>query len=582
MRALSLFTGYGGIDLALKEYITEVVAYVEIEEYAQKIIAYRMAEGSLRTAPILADVKNVKGDIGACDIIYGGFPCFVGGTLILTRGGYKPIEDIQIGEEVFTHLGRWRKVNQRHTSKNRTRTVKGFGILETRTTDEHPYYCIQRKRKWNNSRRVYEGEFSNPEWIEAKDIKKSHFSGQVLPEVKYFEGDENYWWIVGRYIADGWLVNRRGRGDGQTCRVIICSGKHKFSELEQRLSKCFHSTKVEDRTAFKYHISNKKFAEFLKPIGRGAHNKQIPPEWFSLPRNLAKALLDGYFSGDGSAQRNKTRATTVSPYLALGFSFLIQRVNGVCSELHEINVSPTKKIEGRIVNQRKQYQFGFSPRTKFSKNYCKGNYGWRPIKSSEPTGVIEAVYNIGVDEDESYSANGAIVHNCQDLSVAGNGKGLEGERSGLFYEVIRLTKEIRPSFVFLENVPAIRTRGLDQVIKEFTEMGYDCRWTMLSAESVGACHKRERWFLLAHNRCERGQGIGQEQIQGKRTLQRSKNVGRDQNFHRRPDLYEPKLCRSLHDVTFGMDRIKAIGNGVVPLQVKTAFEKLIGMGHTFL
>ncbi len=87
---------------------------------------------------------------------------------------------------------------------------------------------------------------------------------------------------------------------------------------------------------------------------------------------------------------------------------------------------------------------------------------------------------------------------CQDISVAGNGKGLEGERSGLFYEIIRLTKEIRPSFVFLENVPAIRTRGLEQVIKEFTEMGYDCRWTMLSAASVGANHKRERWFLLAH------------------------------------------------------------------------------------
>ena len=86
---------------------------------------------------------------------------------------------------------------------------------------------------------------------------------------------------------------------------------------------------------------------------------------------------------------------------------------------------------------------------------------------------------------------------CQDISVAGNGVGLAGERSGLFFEIVRLTKEITPTLVFLENVPAIRTRGLRQVVGAFTEMGYDCRWTCLSAASVGAPHKRERWFLLA-------------------------------------------------------------------------------------
>ena len=87
---------------------------------------------------------------------------------------------------------------------------------------------------------------------------------------------------------------------------------------------------------------------------------------------------------------------------------------------------------------------------------------------------------------------------CQDISVAGTGKGLEGKRSGLFFEIMRLVDEVRPSFVFLENVPAIRTRGLNRVLYEFTARGYDCRWTVLSAASVGAPHLRERWFLLAH------------------------------------------------------------------------------------
>jgi DNA-cytosine methyltransferase len=87
---------------------------------------------------------------------------------------------------------------------------------------------------------------------------------------------------------------------------------------------------------------------------------------------------------------------------------------------------------------------------------------------------------------------------CQDISCAGKGAGIaEGTRSGLFYQIMRLTDELQPRFLFLENVPAIRKRGLDIVLRELTQRRYDCRWTMLSASEVGAHHRRERWFLLA-------------------------------------------------------------------------------------
>lgn len=89
---------------------------------------------------------------------------------------------------------------------------------------------------------------------------------------------------------------------------------------------------------------------------------------------------------------------------------------------------------------------------------------------------------------------------CQDISVAGRGKGLGGERSGLFFEIVRLAKEIKPSFIFLENVPAITTRGGIQVIESIAEMGYDCRWCVISAASIGALHRRERWFLLGYTK----------------------------------------------------------------------------------
>jgi DNA (cytosine-5)-methyltransferase 1 len=204
---------------------------------------------------------------------------------------------------------------------------------------------------------------------------------------------------------------------------------------------------------------------------------------------------------------------------------------------------------------------------------------------------------------------------CQDISVAGNGKGLAGERSGLFYEIIRLAKEIRPAFVFLENVPAIRTRGLREVVRAFTEIGYDCRWTCISASSVGANHKRERWFLLAHAKSERylvgretrdifkahGRQNGQVRSEFSSTSEATENMAdstsqistglrsEEAAEHAEPRgsskhifrsewwAVEPNVGRVVNGCAFRVDRIKALGNGVVPLQVRTAFELLMGL-----
>jgi len=88
---------------------------------------------------------------------------------------------------------------------------------------------------------------------------------------------------------------------------------------------------------------------------------------------------------------------------------------------------------------------------------------------------------------------------CQDISVAGKGAGIkQGTRSGLFFQMLRVIGEIRPRFVFLENVSAITNRGLDVVLGCLSEAGYDAVWTDLRASDVGAPHRRERWFCLAY------------------------------------------------------------------------------------
>lgn len=118
---------------------------------------------------------------------------------------------------------------------------------------------------------------------------------------------------------------------------------------------------------------------------------------------------------------------------------------------------------------------------------------------------------------------------CQDISVAGLGKGLAGERSGLFFEIMRLAKEIKPKFIFLENVPAITSRGGLQVVREITEMGYDCRWCVISAASVGALHRRERWFLLAHS-LDNGASSGQNGGSIREMLTQGKQHEQEESF----------------------------------------------------
>ena len=212
---------------------------------------------------------------------------------------------------------------------------------------------------------------------------------------------------------------------------------------------------------------------------------------------------------------------------------------------------------------------------------------------------------------------------CQDISCAGNGKGLGGERSGLFFEIARIAKETGAPFVFLENVPAIRTRGLRDVIRTLTDLRYDCRWTRLSAASVGAPHLRERWFLLAANsecfelRHEQGRSCrtnwkretelrdnGKEKSLERRSLGNSQRANansgsvrfsdREQNsggeslsaeLERSSKIFdgsywsiEPNVGRVANGVPVRMDRVRGLGNAVVPLQARVAFERLLGIG----
>ena len=225
---------------------------------------------------------------------------------------------------------------------------------------------------------------------------------------------------------------------------------------------------------------------------------------------------------------------------------------------------------------------------------------------------------------------------CQDISCAGKAAGIKGERSGLWSEFARIICEVRPRFVFVENSPMLTSRGLDVVLGDLAEMGFDAEWGVLGADDAGAPHRRKRIWIVAHANeigrdgrsvpagCEAPQGqktnagcvsdAVQNRFQGQRTVGEvtrpsglcgrtwwdedpadfplaeigKQERGRDRSGRRiesqgdgrvQPGSGECNPSQSFvgrvaHGVANRVDRLKAIGNGQVPAVAALAWEVL--------
>lgn len=169
---------------------------------------------------------------------------------------------------------------------------------------------------------------------------------------------------------------------------------------------------------------------------------------------------------------------------------------------------------------------------------------------------------------------------CQDISNAGKRGGIEGERSGLWSEYARIIGELRPRFVVVENVAALLGRGMGRVLGDLAEIGYDADWEIVSAADVGAPHLRERVWILAYPMQRNGSsemghaiepglegfaGNGESRsgwTQANRSISAPRVLGREP-FEGRWDV-EPNVGRVAHGVPARVDRLKALGNAVVP------------------
>jgi len=154
---------------------------------------------------------------------------------------------------------------------------------------------------------------------------------------------------------------------------------------------------------------------------------------------------------------------------------------------------------------------------------------------------------------------------CQDISTAGKGAGIEGERSGLWGEYARLIGELRPQVVFVENVAALLGRGLDRVLGDLAALGYDAEWHCIPASALNAPHRRDRLWIVAYAAGERMEGDGAYGLEvafapiGQRLFGRN-CAGKIGTFWK----IEPDVGRVAHGVPDWAHRLKGLGNAVVP------------------
>jgi len=157
---------------------------------------------------------------------------------------------------------------------------------------------------------------------------------------------------------------------------------------------------------------------------------------------------------------------------------------------------------------------------------------------------------------------------CQDLSVANRyGKGLEGSRSGLWVDYKRLIQEVKPKGVIVENVSNLLNKGLSTLLKDLDSLGYDAEWHCITAKHLGACHQRDRLFILAYSRSfgrqrfeplQHIEKVGQGWESWKETLQQIYS----DPFRRSCSYPQPLLRRVDVSNTGGMDRLKQLGNTI--------------------
>lgn len=479
LRVLSLFSGIGAFETALRRggYQFETVNYCEIDPYAAK--AYSQIH-DIPEGKNLHDVREINPLLlDNINLVTFGFPCVPEGFLIKTKNGYKNIEDITTNDYVLTHTNTYQKVvKTMNRISNHINHVKGVGCVDLQVTDEHPVYVLR-----NN-------EFM---WVKAKNLSLSDrlvFNKNTKSENT--DIPDNVLWFMGRYFADGYKENHALH------RVVFCIGKKKTFEFEEKINGFKFVKYHESRSCIEYKLVDSEIEKYFTEFITGSSKKEIPQWIIDLSKDKLIHFYNGYYSGDGHNRKDRELSMfcTVSKKMAYGLQDIVIKLFNVVPTL---NVRKDKR--SGTFNDSYCFQFSLKPKEQIIREdkICV------QIKNLYREEKQLKVFNFEVENDNSYTVNNVIVHNCQDISVAGKQKGFEynGERtrSGLFFEALRIIEFLQPEYAIAENVKALTgkkfTAEFETVLTSLDKAGYNNYWKVLNAKDYGIPQNRERVFIIS-------------------------------------------------------------------------------------
>lgn len=378
-------------------------------------------------------IKESKRFVGVIESISES-PCFTENALIKTREGYKRICEIKSGDFVLTHNNRYNKVvatNKKTSDELYDLNVMGSELIEV--TANHPFLIKKHiGRKYTKSGNKYKSvrRFTEPYWEQAEKLVKGDFVGQpinnksIIPEGDLDFSSEDFWWIVGRYIGDGWTrIQPKGENHGQSYHTLICCNKNneEDKEIENRLNNLFRYTKTIDKSTYRFDISSKSLYLFLQEFGKYAYGKHLTDTIIDLPIDKLKSFLEGYFSADGYKLKNRTQqsVTSVSRKLIYGIQQCVHKVYKVpttivCSKKE--NMRSSILPNGREIKHKHDvYILSFSTSNHCKTGFYENGYMWLPYRSKTLKDGEYTIYNLQVENDESYTVNNIAVHNCSML-----------------------------------------------------------------------------------------------------------------------------------------------------------------------
>lgn len=391
--------------------------------------------------------------------------CVPAGTLIQVRGGVKAIEDVVVGDEVLTHRGRYRKVTQTGQREAKTFTVASNGLPDLRLTDNHRIYAFDRYEKYVNvagaKTKKLKTLHSAPRWINIADgigrnqavasvvcreiadvdvldmrpfaasgwtadahMLYDYFGRPAFP--RYLPIDGDFLRLIGYFLAEGTTGHHNtswaSHASEEPMRDWLVGWLNKLGFAPHPIQTSPHGWVVS--------TSSKILHKFFRTFGK--KEAKCMPDWVNLlPPEKQMFIIEGYLLGDGCFTDGKIRSASISPAAAFqiyqmalrnGLAPSLKKHAGQNGHLPQWKLTFTAGDVGYIIDfinpallsgkQVKRQKRRVLRKTLLYTCDADTNYLTGRIRHIRENPGVEIVYNLEVDEDESYTANGVVVHNC--------------------------------------------------------------------------------------------------------------------------------------------------------------------------